>query len=93
MTELTEAQKTLAEVVLAHELAEYSWGVDGCECGHRDTANHHIHVALEIDKALGGLTREVHPCNCGIGDRLDPVVHSCLIGRLDRWVSDWTVAE
>lgn len=55
MTELTEAQKTLAEVVLAHELAEYSWGVDGCECGHRDTDNHHIHVALEIDKALGGL--------------------------------------
>ncbi len=67
---MSEAQKLMAEVVLRHSW-NYVTGsqVDGCcECGH-DTAQdnpyysydrgcHAQHVAAEIDKALGGLTRE-----------------------------------
>lgn len=57
MAEVSEAQKVMAEVVRMHE--RNPWGQhDGwweCCCGE---AYSHEHVAAEIDKVLGELTRQ-----------------------------------
>ncbi|QGJ90875.1 hypothetical protein SEA_AUBS_84 [Mycobacterium phage Aubs] len=58
----SEAQNVIAEVLREHQ---FEWGVDGTRCigspckwrgGYY--SRHADHVAEEIDKALGGLTRE-----------------------------------
>lgn len=95
MTELTDAQKRIAEVAHDHT---HSIDFDYCYCGQsffsgdgitgdgpRDWATH---LAVEIDKALGGLRREVSKgtrmCSYpGSGGPCEGKDHG-------RWVSGWT---
>lgn len=56
---LTDAQRVMAEVHLAHT-ASGAEGIVTCWCCEQfpSFARHSEHVSVEIDKALGGLTRE-----------------------------------
>ncbi|AOT26090.1 hypothetical protein I5H97_gp081 [Mycobacterium phage Wachhund] len=97
----SEAQNVIAGVVQKHQ---WHGGILGCgrgcdwrpsfdrtwACGEEDrlSREHAAHVAEEIDKALGGLTRETLPAREGwilppgwIGDR-----------AAARWVSGWSEA-
>lgn len=66
--EPSDAQKLIAEVMVTHALVYDDWAVVDadfytCACGwHLSTSasvhDHAAHVAAEVDKALGGLTRE-----------------------------------
>ena len=42
---MTDLRTRLADTLREHELAEYSWGVDGCNCGDDETEGHPEHVA------------------------------------------------
>ncbi|AGM28153.1 hypothetical protein MABM_17430 [Mycobacteroides abscessus] len=88
--EPSDAQKLIAEVHQAHWPRRRHDDVDlwtECRCGagkFYNPADHSKHFAAELDKALGGLTRErsvvaVYPDNEG-----EP---KC------RFVSGWTVTE
>lgn len=78
--EPSDVQKLIAETLRVHEVC-----FGGCDCGWRypndGTADHRGHVAAEVDKALGGLTRQ---SGCDMSTKwLDGT----------RWVSGWTVTE
>ncbi|AXQ64999.1 hypothetical protein SEA_RENAUD18_93 [Mycobacterium phage Renaud18] len=87
----SEAQNVIADVMLGHGFSptRNPFGADYCKCGKAvSVGNHTRHVAEEIDKALGGLTRETLPAREGwilppgwIGDR-----------TAARWVSGWSEA-
>lgn len=95
--EPSAAQKLIAEVMVTHALVYDDWAVlDAdfytCACGwHLSTSasvhDHAAHVAAEVDKALGGLTRE-HVSGMRVGDDplLEPIYES-------RFVSGWTVTK
>ncbi|SPX87664.1 Uncharacterised protein [Mycobacteroides abscessus] len=101
--EPSDAQKLIAEVINAHP-ERRAMGCNGEDCGW--LAGSHTpgpqtypeHVAAEVDKALGGLTRETrtnsmssggYAVNSKTGERTQ---HSDY--RYDsRWVSGWTVTE
>lgn len=100
--EPSDAQKLIAETLRVHEVC-----FGGCDCGWRypndGTADHRGHVAVEVDKALGGLTRkrridyqwretgEVHHDRFFEGK---PVPKTRLhYVQQSRWVSGWTVTE
>lgn len=87
---MSEAQKLMAEVMQRHARFERweddqggtSWWA-GYECGDdcdwrgKTVSEYFEHVAAEIDKALGGLTRQIAgPDGCAYG--------------YARWVSGWT---
>lgn len=97
---MSDAQKLIAEVIAEHRGTVSCVGPDAwesyCDCewssdyfyegGAEDEAQweHDAHVAAEVDKALGGLTRKKavvrdYPDNEG-----EPK---------SRWVSGWTVTE
>lgn len=84
---MDDAQRLIAEVALsaikkqAHVLVEDNGRV--LIGGSLDLD----HVAVEVDKALGGLKREqVGGQRLGDDPRLEPIYES-------RWVSGWTVTE
>jgi len=97
---MSDAQKLIAEVLRAHTdegrlftLGDSDWHVVMCQCGKEFGPPHGIgdhaeHVAAEIDKALGGLGREVSKgtrmCSYpGSGGPCEGKDHG-------RWVSGWT---
>lgn len=92
--EPSDAQKLIAEVMSP---LLYSHRVIGknCTCGENVTlpsdswyARHMGEVlAVEVDKALGGLTQG-HVSGMRVGDdpRMEPIYES-------RWASGWTVTE
>ncbi|WP_100525296.1 hypothetical protein [Mycobacteroides abscessus] len=96
MTELTEAQKDMAEVVRMHE--RNPWGQhDGwweCFCGAVYSPEH---VAAEVDKALGGLTREQRTLHNGwVQPGYGAMYYAqgmtpppAVITNETRWVSEW----
>ncbi len=60
--EPSDAQKLIAQTMGAHR-SYYNHGDDcdrctGCKWRGHAPAEHDAHVAAEVDKALGGLTRE-----------------------------------
>ncbi|AAN12721.1 gp77 [Mycobacterium phage Omega] len=89
----SEAQNLMIEVIDAHAYNGADVGFDMvraeyCICGWSAAGDgvHTAHVASEVDKALGGLTRETVPAREGwilppgwIGDR-----------TAARWVSGWS---
>lgn len=85
---MSEAQKLMAGVIRSHDYGGSEQDpiggrrVEHCGCGWRSTfveREHSDHVAAEIDKALGGLTRQIAgPDGCAYG--------------YARWVSGWTEA-
>lgn len=92
----SEAQNLMIEVIDAHAYNGADRGflgehrVEYCICGWSEEGDgvHTAHVASEVDKALGGLTRETVPAREGwilppgwIGDR-----------TAARWVSGWSEA-
>lgn len=87
--EPSDAQKLIAEVMVTHALVYDDWAVlDAdfytCACGwHLSTSasvhDHAAHVAVEVDKALGGLKREIRGSR-GVTTHV-------------RFVSGWTVTE
>ncbi|AEK07866.1 hypothetical protein FDI59_gp092 [Mycobacterium phage Yoshi] len=59
MTTPSEAQNVIAEVVRAHTQAdEYGYLVEECCCGATFSGGYADHLASEVDKTLGVLTRE-----------------------------------
>lgn len=111
--EPSDAQKLIAEVMVTHALVYDDWAVVDadfytCACGwHLSTSasvhDHAAHVAVEVDKALGGLTRkrridhqwretgEVHHDRFFEGK---PVPKTRLhYVQQSRWASGWTVTE
>lgn len=96
-----DARKLIAGVVARHQLNE--WGQhDGwweCCCSHEGatpwTADH---VAAEINKALGGLTRETRTnpmSSAGITTNYNTgeIVSFSDVRRDQRWVSGWSEAQ
>lgn len=91
---MSDAQKLIADV---HHYHQWRGEVLGCGCGwnwpeertyfcgeeDRISKAHSAHVAAEIDKALGGLTREVGAW----GKWPDSIRHP------SRWVSAWKLGE
>ncbi|AIT14566.1 hypothetical protein SEA_PHILONIUS_58 [Mycobacterium phage Philonius] len=56
---MSDAQNLIADVLRAHQQAdEYGYPVEECRCGATFWCDYAEHVAAEIDKALGTLTRE-----------------------------------
>lgn len=83
--EPSDAQKLIAEVILRHQPNEWGqhdgWWECCCQHGGPPVPWTPEHVAAEVDKALGGLTRQ---SGCDMSTKwLDGT----------RWVSGWTVTE
>lgn len=77
------AQKLIAQTMGAHR-SYYNHGDDcdrctGCKWRGHAPAEHEAHVAVEVDKALGGLKREIRGCR-GVTTHV-------------RFASGWTVTE
>lgn len=99
MTEMTEAQKVIHGVLATHVASTrriqhpkregFLLNVAACDSESCDwvasdvTTDHDEHLAAEIDKALGGLTRE---------HRNDFHHHGGVTKFGDRWVSGWSEA-
>lgn len=104
---MSSAQTLMAQTMGAHR-SYYNHGDDcdrctGCNWRGHAPNEHEAHVAAEIDKALGGLTRkrridhqwretgEVHHDRFFEGK---PVPKTRLhYVQQSRWASDWTVTE
>lgn len=93
----SEAQRIIAEVLDAHQMALSINGPTACECGgwqdsgpgfERVMHNHREHVAAEIDTAFGGLTREPWLARMGL-DVLPPKLHH-VPTPIVRFVGGWT---
>lgn len=83
---MSDAQKLIAEVVRAHALGIREWSDSyrhrSCMCPQEVGADEHAdHVAIEVDKALGGITRE---SGCDMSTKWIDAT---------RFVSGWTVTE
>ncbi len=77
-----DAQKLIAEVIGGHRYDISDVHVHRCVCGAvigRDPDALDMHRAAEVDKALGGLKREIRGCR-GVTTHV-------------RFVSGWTVTE
>lgn len=74
---MSEAQKLMESTLLLHEWDKAAWA---CICGAQISRFAlRAHQAAEMDKALGGLTRQIAgPDGCAYG--------------YARWVSSWTEA-
>lgn len=84
--------EVIAEVIGGHGFSKtLNGGVLGwryrCRCGDV-SSDYQAHVAAEVDKALGGLTREVSQAtrNCSYPGSDGP----CVGKWHGRWVSGWT---
>lgn len=82
----SDAQKLIAEVLRRHRIVwslsgdgRSSCAADGCDWRPDDDHTHVQHVAVEVDKALGGLKREIRGCR-GVTTHV-------------RFASGWTVTE
>lgn len=88
MTEMTEAQTLMADVIGGHRYSIMDSPVHRCICGEdigRDPDAIDEHRAREIDKALGGLTRE---------ERIvEGVFEMGVPEPAVRWVSGWSEAQ
>ncbi|WP_100525389.1 hypothetical protein [Mycobacteroides abscessus] len=80
--EPSDAQKIIAEVIATHRSLFDGEACDACDWKFtNEYYGHDEHVAVEVDKALGGLTRQ---SGCDMSTKwLDGT----------RWVSGWTVTE
>lgn len=81
--EPSDAQKLIAEVIGDHRYDISDVHVHRCVCGAdigRDPDALDMHRGAEVDKALGGLTRQ------------ESGPDGCAYPR-GRWVSGWTVTE
>lgn len=79
--EPSDAQKLIAEVIATHRSLFDGEACDACDWKFtNEYYGHDEHVAVEVDKALGGLTRQIAgPDGCAYG--------------MGRFVSGWTVTE
>ncbi|AXQ62009.1 hypothetical protein I5H85_gp086 [Mycobacterium phage Royals2015] len=88
----SEAQNVIADVIGKHRPIDSRDGEDGlCSCGWQEGVRWGPptcaeHLAEEIDKALGGLTREERPR--GLHRCPDPATKHTEA----RWVSGWSEA-
>lgn len=83
-----DAIQLIAEVIATHRSLFDGEACDACDWKYtNEYFGHDEHVAVEVDKALGGLTQE-HVSGMRVGDdpRMEPIYES-------RWVSGWTVTE
>ncbi|WP_235659891.1 hypothetical protein [Mycobacteroides abscessus] len=86
--EPSDAKKLIAQTMRAHR-SYYNHGdqydrCTGCNWKGCGPDEHEAHLAAEVDKALGGLTRESDTCRDGVGN---------VVRVWDRWTSGWTVTE
>lgn len=102
--EPSDAQKLIAEVIATHRALFDGEACDACDWKFtNEYYGHDEHVAVEVDKALGGLTRkrridyqwretgEVHHDRFFEGK---PVPKTRLhYVQQSRWSSGWTVTE
>ncbi|MBE5507141.1 hypothetical protein [Mycobacteroides abscessus] len=102
--EPSDAQKLIAEVMVTHALVYDDWAVVDadfytCACGWRLSSSasvhdHAAHVAVEVDKALGGLTRQRRKILAsGVILSADAEGWEGYATRQSRFASGWTVTE
>ncbi|WP_234930457.1 hypothetical protein [Mycobacteroides abscessus] len=92
-----DAQKLIAEVIGGHRYDISDVHVHRCVCGAvigRDPDALDMHRAAEVDKALGGLTRERRKILAsGVILSADAEGWEGYATRQSRFVSGWTVTE
>ncbi|CQD25371.1 hypothetical protein BN970_07174 [Mycolicibacterium conceptionense] len=106
---MSDAQKLIADVQRQHRRTlslddglSYCQGARAGQCNYLggDLSDFEAHLAAEIDKALGGLTREQRDADdCDCGHEAHPSFCDDYCVRFDpdkaksRWVSRWSEAR
>ncbi|WP_237085363.1 hypothetical protein [Mycobacteroides abscessus] len=97
--EPSDAQKLIAEVIATHRALFDGEACDACDWKFtNEYYGHDEHVAVEVDKALGGLKRkyQLKAVDGYYHDVPDEDIYRYLGRYADlesRWVSGWTVTE